>query len=34
MGQGTSRDHLLEEPVQKDGTIEQKQQQQSQIPMG
>ena len=34
MGQGTSGDHLLEQPVQKDGTKEQKQQQQSQIPMG
>jgi hypothetical protein len=34
MGQGTSRDHLLEQPVQKDETIGQKQQQRSQIPMG
>jgi hypothetical protein len=34
MGQGISRDHLLEQPVQKDETIGQKQQQRSQIPMG
>ena len=33
MGQGTSRNHLLEQPVWKDGTIEQKQMQRSQIPM-
>jgi hypothetical protein len=36
MGQGTSEDqvHLFEQPVQQDETITQKQQQQSQIPMG
>ena len=34
MGQGTIGDHLLEQPVWKDGTIEQKQLQRSQIPMG
>ena len=34
MGQGTSGDHLLEQPVQHDETIEQKQLQQSHIPMG
>ena len=36
MGQGTSRDqvHLFEQPVQQDEAIAQKQQQQSQIPMG
>ena len=34
MGQGTSMDHFLEQPVQQDETIVQKQQQRSQIPMG
>ncbi len=34
MGQGTSGDHLLEQLVQHDETIEQKQFQQSHIPMG
>ena len=34
MRKGTSGDHLLEQPVQQDETMEQKQRQQSQIPMG
>jgi hypothetical protein len=34
MGQGTSGDHLLEQPVQQDETMEHKWRQQSQIPMG
>ena len=34
MGQGTSGDHLLEQFVQHDETIEQKQFQQSHIPIG
>jgi hypothetical protein len=34
MGQGTSEHHLIEQPVQHDKTIEQKQFQQSHIPMG